>query len=172
MLRPAEASAWIADSLPEPGPWTRTTRLRTPMAWASRPACSAAMVAANGVDFLDPLKPAVPADAQTSTSPDWSAMVISVLLKVALMWATPSAATTFLVFLGLVDLALAKRCLPPCGGLRVRSARYGSPMPLPSYFLGAFFLPAMARRGPFLVRALVWVRWPLTGSPRRWRRPR
>jgi hypothetical protein len=26
------------------------------------------------------------------------------------------------------------------------------------YFLVTFFLPAIARRGPFLVRALVWVR--------------
>src|ERR1044072_5255413 len=41
------------------------------------------------------------------------------------------------------------------------------------YFLpGAFFLATVARRGPLRVRALVWVRWPRTGSPRRWRRPR
>ncbi len=36
-----------------------------------------------------------------------------------------------------------------------------------NYFLPGFFLPAMARRGPFLVRALVCVRWPRTGKPRR-----
>ena len=36
------------------------------------------------------------------------------------------------------------------------------------YFLpGAFFLATVARRGPLRVRALVWVRWPRTGSPRR-----
>jgi len=35
-----------------------------------------------------------------------------------------------------------------------------------------FFLPAMAFAGPLRVRALVWVRWPRTGRPLRWRRPR
>ena len=37
------------------------------------------------------------------------------------------------------------------------------------YFFVAFFLPAIARRGPFLVRAFVCVRCPRTGRPRRWR---
>src|SRR5690606_12730522 len=35
-----------------------------------------------------------------------------------------------------------------------------------------FFLPAIGLAGPLRVRALVWVRWPRTGRPRRWRRPR
>src|SRR4051812_42863417 len=39
------------------------------------------------------------------------------------------------------------------------------------YFV-AFFLPAIARFGPRRVRALVRVRWPRVGRPRRWRRPR
>src|SRR5213078_2199071 len=44
---------------------------------------------------------------------------------------------------------------------------------LACYFLpGAFFLAIVARRGPLRVRALVCVRWPRTGSPRRWRSPR
>ena len=30
-----------------------------------------------------------------------------------------------------------------------------------------FFLPAIDLAGPLRVRALVWVRWPRTGSPRR-----
>src|SRR5690606_32002267 len=34
----------------------------------------------------------------------------------------------------------------------------------------AYFL--IGRRGPLRVRALVRVRWPRTGRPRRWRRPR
>ena len=33
-----------------------------------------------------------------------------------------------------------------------------------SHYLVTFFLPAIARRGPFLVRALVCVRWPRTGK--------
>ena len=39
-------------------------------------------------------------------------------------------------------------------------------------FEGAGFLPAMARRGPLRVRALVCVRCPRTGRFRRWRSPR
>src|SRR5206468_12521419 len=44
----------------------------------------------------------------------------------------------------------------------------------PSYFgEGGLRLPAtLIRRGPLRVRALVFVLWPLAGSPRRWRRPR
>jgi hypothetical protein len=53
-------------------------------------------VAAKGVDFFEPLKPAFPALDQTTTFPCLSAMVMIVLLKVAWMWATPSASTTFL----------------------------------------------------------------------------
>src|SRR5678816_2242234 len=41
-----------------------------------------------------------------------------------------------------------------------------------SHYFVTFFLPAIARRGPFLVRAFVCVRWPRTGRPRRWRPPR
>src|ERR1700694_1653201 len=37
---------------------------------------------------------------------------------------------------------------------------------------GYFFLPAIALAGPLRVRALVWVRWPRTGRPRRCRNPR
>ena len=33
-------------------------------------------------------------------------------------------------------------------------------------------LRTMPRFGPLRVRALVWVRWPRTGRPLRWRRPR
>src|SRR5690606_5599071 len=40
------------------------------------------------------------------------------------------------------------------------------------HYLVTFFLPAIARRGPFLVRALVCVRWPRTGRLRRCRMPR
>src|ERR1051326_8142885 len=37
---------------------------------------------------------------------------------------------------------------------------------------GYFFLPAIGFAGPLRVRALVWVRWPRTGRPRRCRNPR
>src|SRR3989449_2502360 len=66
---PAVASAWIADSRPEPGPCTRTCTRRTPRFIASRAACSAATVAANGVDFLEPWNPALPEDPQVRAFP-------------------------------------------------------------------------------------------------------
>src|SRR5690606_37735602 len=91
-------SAWIADSRPEPGPWTFTWTRRTPSESASRAHCSAATVAAKGVDFFDPLKPALPAVPQATALPCAAVIVMSVLLKVALTCATPSASTTFLVF--------------------------------------------------------------------------
>src|SRR3954452_23361487 len=88
----------MADSRPEPGPCTRTCTRRTPSVIASRAACSAATVAANGVDFLEPLKPALPDEPHDTVAPCVSVMVIVVLLNVALIWATPSASITRLVF--------------------------------------------------------------------------
>ncbi len=127
----------MADSRPLPGPCTRTCTRRTPRFIASRPQFSAATVAAKGVDFFEPLKPALPADPQTRALPRMSVMVISRLLKVAEMCAMPSDSTTFLERLALGAF-----------GRRSQSC----------YFFVTFFLPAMARRGPFLVRALVCVR--------------
>ena len=63
-------------------------------------------------------------------------MVIVVLLKVALMCATPSASTTRFAFF---PVAITKYVFSN------------------DYFV-SFFLPAMARRGPFFVRAFVCVR--------------
>src|SRR6185369_12867657 len=94
--RPTEASAWMADSRPLPGPCTRTCTRRTPRFIASRPQFSAATVAANGVDFLEPLKPALPAEPQASALPLRSVIVIKRLLNVAEIWAMPSDSTTFL----------------------------------------------------------------------------
>src|SRR5574341_2664845 len=140
ICRPAVASAWMADSRPERGPCTRTCTRFTPRFSASRAACSAATVAAKGVDFFEPLNPAFPDEPQVRALPCRSVIVMSVLLNVAVMWATPSASTTFLARLAPVAFVCA------------------------IYFLRrGFFLPAIARRGPFLVRALVCVRWPRTG---------
>src|SRR3954462_14056602 len=136
----------MADSRPLPGPWTRTWTRRRPRFIASRPQFSAATVAANGVDFLEPLNPALPADPHASALPRMSVMVISRLLNVAEMWAMPSESRTFLERLALGAFTGVGAVI---------------------YFFVTFFLPAMARRGPFLVRTLVWVRWPRTGNPRR-----
>ena len=85
--------------------------------------------------------------------PRRSVMVMSTLLKVPLMCAIPSDSTTFLERL---PAALSG---PPAPELRSSGL-------VIFYFLVTFFLPAMARRGPFLVRAFVCVRCPRTGSPR------
>src|SRR5438477_5055535 len=97
--KPAATSAWIADSRPEPGPCTLTCTRRTPSVTASRPACSPATVAAKGVDFFDPLKPALPDEPQEIVFPLLSVMVIVVLLNVALTWAIPSASIMRFAFL-------------------------------------------------------------------------
>src|SRR5690606_38400035 len=102
--------------------------------------------AANGVDLREPRKPAPPEVAQLSALPWRSVMVTMVLLKDACTWAMPSVTTRLTFFLVLVAAAgLAMVWIP--------------------YFL-------MALRGPLRVRALVRVRWPRSGRPRRWRRPR
>src|SRR6188472_2246099 len=72
---------------------------------ASRPQFSAATVAANGVDFLEPLNPAFPAEPQARALPRMSVMVMSRLLNVAEMCAIPSESTTFFERLGLGALA-------------------------------------------------------------------
>jgi len=175
ICRPAAASAWIADSRPDPGPCTRTSKRLTPSPSASRPTFSAAMVAANGVDFFDPLKPAVPALAQTTALPALSVIVMIVLLKVAFIWAMPSASTTFFGFANFLfpRYGCGKTgLLFPLGPHQVIRMHCMRRMSKAIYFLGAFFFPVIALREPLWVRALVFVLWPRTGSPRRWRSPR
>src|SRR5687768_8245114 len=116
-----------------------------PRLTASRAQASAATVAANGVDFFEPLKPALPELPHVTTLPLLSVMVTSVLLNVALICATPSAST-----------CLRARLVrgPP---FFFCSAIYQIPVAV-NYFFVAFFLPAIATRLPFKVRALVCVR--------------
>src|SRR3712207_3468659 len=116
-----------------------------------RAAESAVTCAANGVDLREPLNPAPPADSHAMTLPSRSVRDTIVLLKLVLMCAWP----TGMFFFGL------RR--PRCG-------RRGAGL---TYFFPAFFLPATCMRlGPLRVRAFVFVFWPRTGRPRRWRRPR
>src|SRR6476660_9106261 len=70
--RPTVCSARPADSRPDPGPFPRTSSDRMPTAFAAFPAFRAACVAANGVPFLDPLKPMPPALDQATTLPSVS----------------------------------------------------------------------------------------------------
>src|ERR1035437_6588423 len=81
ILKPTAFNARSADSRPGPGPLMRTSRFLTPHSCACLPACSAAIWAANGVDFLEPLTPLEPVVAQESALPCRSVIVIIVLLK-------------------------------------------------------------------------------------------
>src|SRR4051812_33176813 len=88
----------MADSRPLPGPCTRTCTRFTPALSASRAACSAATVAAKGVLFFDPLKPALPDEPHATVLPCKSVIVTVVLLNVAAICATPSGSTVLLAF--------------------------------------------------------------------------
>src|SRR6266571_621362 len=127
----------------------------------------AATVAANGVDFLEPLKPAFPEEPQVIALPCRSVIVMSVLLNVAVTCAMPSASTTFLA-----RFAPAARAGAGFFSSGFFSSGFFSSAMCLYFFSTGFFLPAIARRGPFLVRALVCVRWPRTGRFLRWRPPR
>src|SRR6266496_1014642 len=106
----------------------------------------------------------VPAEDQAIVLPWASVIVIIVLLNDAFTWATPEA-----MFLRsrrrtrpVASLAIVLDPLAP----RLRHPRRCDLFcPYPS--LGYFFLPAIGLAGPLRVRALVWVRCPRTGRPRR-----
>src|SRR5665213_1450674 len=86
---PAAAIERIAVSRPEPGPRTRTSTPRTPCSIAFCAHCSAAICAANGVDFREPLNPTFPAEDHARTLPSESVIETMVLLNELLMCATP-----------------------------------------------------------------------------------
>ena len=152
------ASARTADSRPEPGPLTRTSTVRSPTSFALLAAVSAACCAANGVPLRDPRKPSEPALDQEIVLPSGSAIVTMVLLKVAWMCTTPDVDDALFLLLEALLLRLSF-----AGAFAIRHY----------VFAVAFFLFAtVPRRGPLRVRALVWVRWPRTGRPRRCRSPR
>src|SRR2546430_8957588 len=134
-----------------------------PCSIARRAAASAANCAANGVDLREPLKPTWPAEAQEITAPVGSVMDTIVLLNVLLMCACPWA--TFLRSLRRTFLTAAAPARA-FGGICVCA-----PKVFRAYFLPGFFLPATVRLGPLRVRALVRVRRPRTGRPRRCRTP-
>src|SRR3989344_5051685 len=82
-----------AESLPAPGPLTYTSTVFKPFTTAFLTTASIALVAAKGVDFLVPLKPAEPAELHPITSPLLLVIVIKVLLNVEVMYARPLAET-------------------------------------------------------------------------------
>src|SRR5688572_17515676 len=81
--RPAVWRARIAESRPEPGPFTFTSSVRIPTSRARVAAVEAACCAANGVPLREPLNPREPALDQHTTFPSRSVIVTTVLLKEA-----------------------------------------------------------------------------------------
>src|SRR5450631_3152571 len=106
----------------------------------------------------------VPDDDQAMVLPCASVMVIMVLLNDAFTCATPHA--MFLRSRRRTRVA----SLPILNPFAARAPQRGAGKFC--YFDSTFFLPAIVLAGPLRVRALVWVRWPRTGRPLRWRRPR
>src|ERR1700733_5389069 len=105
----------------------------------------------------------VPAEDQAMVLPWTSVMVIMVLLKLAFTCATPEA------------MFLRSRRRTRVASLPILNP-FGSepaaPVRLKLYLTRYFFLPAIGLAGPLRVCALVWVRCPRTGRPRRCRNPR
>src|ERR1700744_3116334 len=91
MVKPDACKARSADSRPEPGPATSTSRVRLPASCAFCETSSAATCAAYGVDLREPLNPIVPADDQAMVLPCASVMVMVVLLNDEFTCATPDA---------------------------------------------------------------------------------
>src|SRR5690554_5318393 len=89
----------MADSLPFPGPLTYTFTLRKPASCATFAHSSDANWAAYGVFFFDPRKPILPAEDQEITSPFLFVNETIMLLKEAVMWASPTDSTLTLRFL-------------------------------------------------------------------------
>src|SRR3954453_14131663 len=112
--RPIAPRERLAVSRPEPGPLTKTSIFFMPWSIARRPAASAAICAAYGVDLREPLKPTVPAEAHEITAPVGSVIVTIVLLNVLLMWASPWA--TF--FFSLRRTFLAPAAVRLLGGIQ------------------------------------------------------
>src|SRR3974390_183660 len=105
----------------------------------------------------------VPADDHAMVLPCASVMGILLLLNEAGTWATPDA----IFFLSRRRTRVASLPIINPFAVRSRSGAVNS-----CYLVSAFFFPAIVLACPLRVRALVWVRWPRTGRPLRWRSPR
>src|SRR5438093_247846 len=164
--RPTACSERMAASRPAPGPRTKTSICLSPCSIALRAASSAAVCAANGVDLREPLKPALPALDHDTTLPVLSVSVTIVLLNVAWMWATPVRTSRRSLRL---PPFLRGAGLPWVGSAMIYAPAFGAAAAAGAAGAAAtgFFLTITPRVLPFRVRALVWVRCPRTGRPRR-----
>ena len=98
ILKPLACNALNAVSLPDPGPLISTDKTFIPNSKALTAAESAATCAAYGVDFLEPLKPFWPDEAQDITLPFVSAILTIVLLNVDCTYAIPLVIFFFTFF--------------------------------------------------------------------------
>ena len=90
MSKPDVFSTLKAASLPVPGPFKNTSREVRPASLALRIPSSIIVVAAKGVDLLEPLKPDEPAVPHKTTFPWTSVKVTLVVLKVEVTYIRPS----------------------------------------------------------------------------------
>ena len=158
--RPHACNARIAASLPEPGPFTNTSTVFKPWIKAAFVAVSAAICAAYGVDFLEPLKPRPPALAQLSALPSASVRVTIVLLKDDWICACPRSTffltrffVTFFVTLAIFKLTYFLFTMHVC----ILHVCILHAIHLHHQQFTYFFLFATVLFGPFLVLALVFV---------------
>src|SRR5690242_1526926 len=105
-LMPRAFNERTADSRPGPGPLMRTSTDFTPYSCAARPAFSAAICAANGVDLREPRKPAPPDVAHDRALPWRSVIVTTVLLNDACTCTMASVTTRLVFFLVLATTGL------------------------------------------------------------------
>src|SRR5580658_9534267 len=129
IVMPAACKARSADSRPEPGPDTLTSKVRTPCSAAFLPASSAAIWAAYGVDLREPLKPIMPALDHEMVLPCASVMVILVLLHDAFTCATPEVMflrSRFLTRAGSLAMGFSWRLLLLLAGDRLGGALAGA----------------------------------------------
>jgi len=122
------------------------------------------------VFFRLPLKPRLPELDHATVFPSESVRVTMTLLNVARTYAAPSGETPTFFRRPRVEGFLVDCCFAIWFCVYV----YADMRPYEGihYFFGAAFLPATVRLRPLRVRALVLVRCPLTGRPRRCRSPR
>ena len=107
ILKPLACNALSAVSLPDPGPFISTDKTFIPISNAFTAAESAAICAAYGVDFLDPLNPFWPEEAQDITFPSVSAIETIVLLNVDWTYAIPFVIIFFVFFFFEYELFLS-----------------------------------------------------------------
>src|SRR5690348_14677508 len=152
----------------------------------------AACWAAKGVPLRDPRKPSDPELFHEITLPAWSLMVTIVLLNDAWICTTPWGTCLRSFFLNFFVLPFFSGVAPvapaAAAGFAIVLGSQFSVLSCPAavlitdnrqrrtgfYVFAAdfFFCATVPLRGPFRVRALVWVRCPRTGRLRRWRNPR